>query len=71
MKTIAIWYLVSVGFLGGAGSGGGQLSFSPPMAEKEECVRLQQIIAYRSIITRCVQINVLIANVENKTGAMK
>ena len=50
MKTILVWYLVSL-------SSHGTLTYSPPMSTMEECERVKKVVPTVGHALRCVQIN--------------
>lgn len=53
MTTILVWYLVTVGNTR-------DVTYSPPLATLEECVRLQEARpAWYAISRQCVQVKVV------------
>jgi hypothetical protein len=56
MKTILVWYLVSVG-----GYGADQIKWSPPMPTQAECERVQKAVQETRVSglvrSRCIQMH--------------
>ena len=55
MKTMLVWFLVSTSYYG-------EVHYSPPIPELEDCRRLQVIVnnhqSYRNTSATCVQLRV-------------
>lgn len=55
MKTIMVWFLVTTSYYG-------EVHYSPPIPEIEDCRRLQTIVtnhqSYRNTSATCVQLRV-------------
>jgi hypothetical protein len=54
MKTILVWLLVSVS---DGAYNRGTVTYSPPLATLEDCVRIQKNIQSNNMYTYCVQVN--------------
>lgn len=64
MKTILVWYLISMGTGLSKYKPINGVHYSPPMPDVEACVALQKVVRETSqeVKTRCVQIPVVILN---------
>ena len=53
MKTILVWYLVSVSH---GSYNMGNVQYSPPLATLEDCQIIQKFVEKLSVYTQCVQV---------------